>query len=134
MRKWQRKWLQRFKTTTRTVSLENGHTKSESTMETNGDVNALSSEKADDPDDPDEQEPDAGNDLEGLGDFIPTTLRHPLQTTEPNRIQALLDDQFLISHQDLISKASILVGLHPDQATEPIVKAALETGKLLYCR
>ncbi|KAF9363593.1 hypothetical protein BGX34_003754 [Mortierella sp. NVP85] len=129
MRKWQRKWLQRFKATTRTVSLEDGHAESESAMETNGDAKALSSQGADDPDDPDEQEPDAGKDLEDLGDFIPTTLTYPLQTTEPNRIQALLDDQFLTSHQDLVSKSSILVGLHPDQATEPIVKAALKTGK-----
>ncbi|KAG0243665.1 hypothetical protein B0O80DRAFT_494507 [Mortierella sp. GBAus27b] len=131
MRKWQRKWLQKFKATT-SISSSNEQDTSP-VQETNGDVrtdiaggNALSHEKTDDPE---EQEPDDGKDLEGLQDFIPTTLTYPLQMTEPMRIQERLDDQFLTTHQDLVSRASILVGLHPDQATEPIVNAALKTGK-----
>lgn len=133
MRKWQRKWLQQFKAATLTMSSEGQGVEVTPAKETNDnsatdntDMNAVSSEKVDDPE---EQEPDEEKDMEGLRDFIPTTLTYPLQTTEPMHIQALLDDQFLISHQDLVSSSSILVGLHPDQATEPIVKAALKTGK-----
>ena len=41
----------------------------------------------------------------------------------------MLDDKFLETHQDIIAGASILVGLHPDQTTEPIVRTALKLGK-----
>ncbi|KAF9987821.1 hypothetical protein BGZ65_001675 [Modicella reniformis] len=134
IRKWQRKWLQKFKADSHTMSSGTGDTQMISPVketDNNGvtedaDMRTSSGET---PDDHEEQEPDEGKDLEGLKDFIPTTLTYPLQMTEPRRIQALLDDQFLTTHQDLINKASILVGLHPDQATEPLVKAAIKTGK-----
>ncbi|KAL1495528.1 hypothetical protein AB1Y20_016892 [Prymnesium parvum] len=39
-----------------------------------------------------------------------------------------LDAGFEARHGDLVARASLLVGLHPDQATEPIVDLALRRG------
>ncbi|KAF9925300.1 hypothetical protein FBU30_004937 [Linnemannia zychae] len=45
------------------------------------------------------------------------------------RLCTLLDDQFVVEHKDVFDKASILIGMHPDQATEPIVTMALKHNK-----
>ncbi|KAF9170028.1 hypothetical protein BGX21_003651 [Mortierella sp. AD011] len=124
MRKWQRKWLQKFKASNQQDSSAQSELETPSTTELSGTLQA-----SDVVEDPEDQEPDEGKVLEGLEDLIPTVLTYPLQATEPARIQTMLDDQFLVIHQDLINGASILIGLHPDQATEPIVRTALKLGK-----
>ncbi|KAF9080917.1 hypothetical protein BGX23_001513 [Mortierella sp. AD031] len=45
------------------------------------------------------------------------------------RLCTLLDDQFAVDHRDVFERASILIGMHPDQATEPIVTMALKHNK-----
>ncbi|KAF9150687.1 hypothetical protein BG015_007496 [Linnemannia schmuckeri] len=45
------------------------------------------------------------------------------------RLCTLLDDQFAVDHKDVFERASILIGMHPDQATEPIVTLALKHNK-----
>jgi hypothetical protein len=40
-----------------------------------------------------------------------------------------LDDETLKLHTELFSDCSVLVGMHPDEATEAIVDAALTLGK-----
>ncbi|KAI8600578.1 hypothetical protein EDD21DRAFT_354420 [Dissophora ornata] len=125
MRKWQRKWLQKFMAdNNRFVSPASASALAIMVETEEGD--ALEKMNVEDPE---EQEPDGGKDFEGLGDFIPTTLTYALQATEPARMQSMLDDKFLVDQQDLVDKASIMIGLHPDQATEPIVRAALKAGK-----
>lgn len=47
----------------------------------------------------------------------------------PQYMHTLLDDQFLMDHGDLLAGVSLFVGLHADQATIPIVDAALKAGK-----
>lgn len=47
----------------------------------------------------------------------------------PTYLNTLLDDQFLIDHAELVSSVSLFIGLHADQATIPIVEAALKAGK-----
>lgn len=46
-----------------------------------------------------------------------------------SRLCTLLDDQFPVDHKDVFEGASILIGMHPDQATEPIVNMALKHNK-----
>ncbi|ORZ04186.1 hypothetical protein BCR41DRAFT_363007 [Lobosporangium transversale] len=144
MRKWQRKWLENFKAnsipsmspTSPLQQQQQQHiTGAESTV-TEKDVSGSKVVRTkkeileDENNDADEKEPDGGKALENLGDFIPTTLVYPpLQLTEPSRIQAMLNDEFLETHQQLVTEASIMIGLHPDQATEPIVRVALKLGK-----
>lgn len=45
------------------------------------------------------------------------------------RLCTLLDDQFAVDQKDVFESASILIGMHPDQATEPIVTMALKHNK-----
>ncbi|KAF8939828.1 hypothetical protein BGZ47_008029 [Haplosporangium gracile] len=45
------------------------------------------------------------------------------------RLCTLLDDQFAVEHKVVFERASILIGMHPDQATEPIVGMALKHNK-----
>ncbi|KAG0055788.1 hypothetical protein BGZ83_007368 [Gryganskiella cystojenkinii] len=45
------------------------------------------------------------------------------------RLHTLLDDQFVVDYPGVIENASILIGMHPDQATEPIVDMALKHKK-----
>ncbi|KAG0212897.1 hypothetical protein BGX28_005359 [Mortierella sp. GBA30] len=45
------------------------------------------------------------------------------------RLYALLDEQFPLSYPGMIENASIIIGMHPDQATEPIVVMALQYDK-----
>ncbi|KAF9921496.1 hypothetical protein FBU30_008452 [Linnemannia zychae] len=130
MRKWQRRWLEKFKANNHIdispiknnqdqkplASIEHCEAGSPTSASTSTDMT-------------EEQEPDANKTLDGLDDFIPTMKTLPLQATEPSRIQAMMDDQFLKTHQDLVGTASIMVGLHPDQATEPIVRAAIQSKK-----
>ena len=48
----------------------------------------------------------------------------------PRQICSLFDETFARGpHAALFREASIVVGMHPDQATEPIVRAALRAGK-----
>ncbi|ORX95609.1 hypothetical protein K493DRAFT_314885 [Basidiobolus meristosporus CBS 931.73] len=47
----------------------------------------------------------------------------------PQYKRALLDDTFLETHRELLSTVTLFVGLHSDQATIPIVDAALKAGK-----
>eukprot|EP00002_Diphylleia_rotans_P036489 TRINITY_DN8044_c0_g1_i1.p1 TRINITY_DN8044_c0_g1~~TRINITY_DN8044_c0_g1_i1.p1 ORF type:complete len:435 (-),score=89.26 TRINITY_DN8044_c0_g1_i1:47-1351(-) len=56
--------------------------------------------------------------LSGSGDLAP-------------QIMDILDDNLLenTQHRELFEKCSILVGMHPDQATEPITDAAVRFGK-----
>ncbi|KAI8143607.1 hypothetical protein BJV82DRAFT_514989 [Fennellomyces sp. T-0311] len=49
--------------------------------------------------------------------------------TEPTYIGTLLDDAFLVEHADLMAKTGLIVGMHADQATEPIVDVALKSNK-----
>ncbi|KAF9949302.1 hypothetical protein BGZ72_008910 [Mortierella alpina] len=45
------------------------------------------------------------------------------------RLCALLDEQFVVNHPGVLEQASIIIGMHPDQATEPIVTMALQHHK-----
>ncbi|KAF9564571.1 hypothetical protein EC968_004454 [Mortierella alpina] len=45
------------------------------------------------------------------------------------RLCSLLDDQFVVKHPGVLEQASIIIGMHPDQATEPIVTMALQHHK-----
>ncbi|KAH7058552.1 hypothetical protein BKA57DRAFT_449581 [Linnemannia elongata] len=45
------------------------------------------------------------------------------------RLCTILDDQFAVDHKEVFESASILIGMHPDQATEPIVTMALKHNK-----
>ncbi|KAG0262705.1 hypothetical protein BG011_009835 [Mortierella polycephala] len=135
MRKWQRKWLEKFKVGNQRVQPANDVAGiqaqvqvqvQEATAESR--ISREDSSMAD-AIDTEEHEPDDERNLAGLVDFIPKDLIHPLQATDPARIQTMLDDAFLIQHEAMVRDASIMVGLHPDQATEPIVRAALKIGK-----
>lgn len=48
---------------------------------------------------------------------------------EPVYMATWLDDHFLEDHPGLIQNTALLVGMHADQATEPIVDTALKLGK-----
>lgn len=143
MRKWQRKWLEKF-------VADNHRDQGDDTVEKSQDGvaeevpackegNVAKKQKMgvvenkdrnnEDDDDDDKEEPDNEDKDSGLSSFIPTVKTYPLQTTEPARIQAMMDDTFLLTHHELVASASILIGLHPDQATEPIVRAALKAEK-----
>ncbi|KAG0068196.1 hypothetical protein BGZ92_004947, partial [Podila epicladia] len=146
MRKWQRKWLEKFvaenqskddKTDTNTVFSRGEDVcvpqKEEESLACDGNVakkQKMEAREGKDEGDDDDREPDADGDKDpSLTSFIPTVKTYPLQTTEPARIQAMMDDAFLQTHRELVASASVLIGLHPDQATEPIVRAALKAGK-----
>jgi hypothetical protein len=47
----------------------------------------------------------------------------------PEQHKELFNDSWLVEHAALLASASCLVGMHPDQATEAIVDAALSAGK-----
>ncbi|KAG0044335.1 hypothetical protein BGZ83_010429 [Gryganskiella cystojenkinii] len=118
MRKWQRRWLAEF------IAKSQGPIVPER-------MDLEEPKTGNDNDEEDDDKDQGAEDQEpaGLADFIPTVKTFELQATEPSRIQAMLDDRFLEAQQQLMHDASILVGLHPDQATEPIVRAALKVGK-----
>ncbi|KAF9961735.1 kinetochore-associated Ndc80 complex subunit ndc80 [Mortierella alpina] len=124
MRKWQRKWLEKFK-----ASNSQSSRCSESDASDKAVTTVTMNEGRVKREDAEDQEPDEGKDLAGLANSIPTAMAYPLQATEPDRIEAMMDDDFLRVRERLVSEASILIGLHPDQATEPIVRAALKAGK-----
>ncbi|KAF9414821.1 hypothetical protein BGZ94_000273 [Podila epigama] len=158
MRKWQRRWLEKFiadnkavsvsRNDSATVVLHRDQDQNESKKVvimgdpnvSNGDEDAAkkqqgTTDSGDDEDDDDDggvdedRETGVGGQSMKLAGFIPTVKTHALQGTEPARIQAMLDDEFLKTHETLLESASILIGLHPDQATEPIVRAALKARK-----
>ncbi|KAG0223217.1 hypothetical protein BGW41_005682 [Actinomortierella wolfii] len=137
-RKWQRRWVDEFKKkTARSTAHETlssptvdkldkvattGTDTPPATSQSAASVDAdMSSEKCED-------EEGAKMD-KAFESFVPTRREYPLQTTEPTRIQAMMDDALVASHHPLFEEASILVGLHPDQATEPIVRMALRLRK-----
>ncbi|RUS22166.1 hypothetical protein BC937DRAFT_90121 [Endogone sp. FLAS-F59071] len=47
----------------------------------------------------------------------------------PSHIASHLDASFLVAHAELLQTCSVLIGMHPDQATEPIVDVALRLDK-----
>ncbi|CAO3665009.1 hypothetical protein G6F70_005198 [Rhizopus microsporus] len=47
----------------------------------------------------------------------------------PQYMHAYFDETFLREHHDLVSDASLFIGLHPDQATMPIVDMAIKMRK-----
>jgi hypothetical protein len=50
-------------------------------------------------------------------------------TVTPTYLHTLLNDEFLVENAILLQNVSLFVGLHSDQATIPIVDAALKAGK-----
>ena len=50
------------------------------------------------------------------------------QWVSPGHIRAMFDEEFAREHFDLLRGCSVIVGLHPDQATEAIVDIALVSG------
>ncbi|KAI9323277.1 hypothetical protein BX666DRAFT_1847308 [Dichotomocladium elegans] len=48
---------------------------------------------------------------------------------EPRYIHTFLDDAFIETYPDILSKTGLLIGMHADQATEPIVDIALRLEK-----
>ncbi|KAF8985743.1 hypothetical protein BGZ46_002122 [Entomortierella lignicola] len=68
------------------------------------------------------QDPDAIKEHRKLKKFQQSQFDVP-------RLCALLDDRFAVEHSSVLQSASILIGMHPDQATEPIVDMALKHGK-----
>jgi hypothetical protein len=46
----------------------------------------------------------------------------------PEHLLELFDDAFVASHAALVAGVSLIVGFHPDEATEPIVDYALKAG------
>ncbi|KAJ8657052.1 hypothetical protein O0I10_007131 [Lichtheimia ornata] len=48
---------------------------------------------------------------------------------EPTYLATLMNDAFLENYPEVVEQAGLLIGLHSDQATEPIVDAALKMGK-----
>ncbi|KAF9586698.1 hypothetical protein BGW38_008621 [Lunasporangiospora selenospora] len=129
MRKWQRRWLEKFKRENRYLLSQKDFDSPDSSTPTDVELagqNGLANEGAKVEED---VELDDNKAPEGLDGFIPSKWAYPLQTTEPARIQAMLDGAFQKARPELIESSSILIGLHPDQATEPIVRAALESQK-----
>jgi len=55
--------------------------------------------------------------------------REQLEAFVVPRLHTLLDDRFVAEHPGVIENASVLIGMHPDQATEPIVDMALKHSK-----
>jgi hypothetical protein len=47
----------------------------------------------------------------------------------PHYMHTLLDDAFLKENKELVDNTAVFIGLHSDQATIPIVDAALKAGK-----
>jgi hypothetical protein len=47
----------------------------------------------------------------------------------PHYMHTLLDDAFLKENKELVANTTVFIGLHSDQATIPIVDAALKAGK-----
>eukprot|EP00761_Pharyngomonas_kirbyi_P007703 gb/GECH01007713.1/.p1 GENE.gb/GECH01007713.1/~~gb/GECH01007713.1/.p1 ORF type:complete len:468 (+),score=110.58 gb/GECH01007713.1/:1-1404(+) len=47
----------------------------------------------------------------------------------PAVFREMFNDEFVHNHHDLVSNASLIIGMHPDEAAEPIVDTALKIGK-----
>merc|ERR1719233_138301 len=45
---------------------------------------------------------------------------------EPKRLEVYFTDDFLTDHKSTLCQTSLIVGLHPDEATESIVRVALK--------
>ncbi|KAK9761468.1 hypothetical protein K7432_013614, partial [Basidiobolus ranarum] len=58
-----------------------------------------------------------------------STFQGNVQGTLWKQVRSILDTKFVESNADLIKNCSIIIGMHPDQATEPIVNTALKYGK-----
>ncbi|KAF9973172.1 hypothetical protein BGZ73_003611 [Actinomortierella ambigua] len=136
-RKWQQRWLNEFKKRTATVAMTDPKTRRERnamdiTEPSPKEKEAVEEEGEEEESDEEGEEDgdEGGTSIEKtLEALVPTKHEYPLQTTSAGRIQAMMDEDLVKCHQDLFDHASILVGLHPDQATEPIVRMALRLGK-----
>lgn len=53
----------------------------------------------------------------------------PYPNCAPSFIPTLLDDHFIEQYKYLLSRVTLVIGLHPDEATEPICDVALKLGK-----
>ncbi|KAI8982180.1 hypothetical protein BDF20DRAFT_834824 [Mycotypha africana] len=75
---------------------------------------------------------ESGNDLE-QPDWKSREIHFDAQkwpyTIQPTYLHTLLDDPFVENHKELMSETTLLVGLHADQATVPIVDIALKYNK-----
>lgn len=60
---------------------------------------------------------------------ITIDFEHWPYSVEPQYMYTYFDNSFLKEHQELVSGASLLIGLHPDQATIPIVDMAIRLRK-----
>ncbi|KAF1804739.1 hypothetical protein FB192DRAFT_1051235 [Mucor lusitanicus] len=60
---------------------------------------------------------------------VQLALQHWPCDVTPTYLHTMLDDRFLEDHAELLKTVSLFVGLHSDQATIPIVDAALKAGK-----
>lgn len=56
-------------------------------------------------------------------------LQHWPNPIEPEYMYTYLDEAFIKEHHELVSKASLFIGIHPDQATVPIVDMAIKMRK-----
>ncbi|KAF9915577.1 hypothetical protein BX616_005835 [Lobosporangium transversale] len=76
-----------------------------------------------------QQEVDHATDAEIIKDEKRRHKKQQIEQFVVPRLTALLDESFLVNHKDVFEGASILIGMHPDQATEPIVDIALKHDK-----
>ena len=53
----------------------------------------------------------------------------PLAQKEQQHVQDLFDDAFVDKHVNLLSDCSLIIGMHPDEATESIVDVAIQNKK-----
>ncbi|KAJ3055586.1 hypothetical protein HK097_010010 [Rhizophlyctis rosea] len=53
----------------------------------------------------------------------------PDNLLQPSHIRTTFDSEFITRNKDLVERSSIFIGMHADQATEPIVDQALACGK-----
>ncbi|KAF9164367.1 hypothetical protein DFQ26_001503 [Actinomortierella ambigua] len=131
-RKWQRRWLKEFKKKTKQNEQQAQHPTHLERNENGKDVGGEEIEAEAEVDSEEDDDEEESSRVEGTlpeEGFVPTRHEYPLQTTTASRIQAMMDDTLVGHHRQLFDQASILVGLHPDQATEPIVRMALRLGK-----
>ncbi|KAI8074140.1 hypothetical protein BC940DRAFT_329675 [Gongronella butleri] len=62
-----------------------------------------------------------------LAKFHPEGCENPAPW--PEFMHTMLDDAFVAQQTELLARVTLFVGLHPDEATEPIVDQALRLGK-----
>ncbi|KAK4519658.1 histone H4-like TAF Taf6, SAGA complex subunit [Mucor velutinosus] len=72
---------------------------------------------------------EAGHEPDWKSKEVQLALQHWPCDVAPTYQHTMLNDQFLEDHVELLKTVSLFVGLHSDQATIPIVDAALKAGK-----